>query len=102
MRLDVAGEVFADVVLVPHQPFEIEGEVLSKSCYDFFSRNGSGLIFAASRFAFSASTAGLVDSSTQSSRRSTVNGRMTRPNSERLYSHRNRSATDQMKEDRLV
>ncbi len=25
MRLDVAGEVFADVVLVPHQLFEIEG-----------------------------------------------------------------------------
>ena len=38
----------------------------------------------------------LVGSSTQSSRRSTVNGRITRPYSDCLYTPRSRSATDQM------
>ena len=42
------------------------------------------------------STSALVGSSTQSSRRSTVNGRITRPYSDCLYTPRSRSATDQM------
>ena len=42
------------------------------------------------------STSDLVGSSTQSSRRSTVNGRITRPYSDCLYTPRSRSATDQM------
>ena len=39
---------------------------------------------------------GFVASSTQSRRRSTVNGRITRPYSDCLYTPRNRSATDQI------
>jgi len=64
--------------------FKSSGEVLKKSWPDFLSRKGSGLSLAFSRSFFSARTAGLVASSTQSSRRSTVNGRMTLPYSDCL------------------
>src|SRR5690606_25011829 len=49
----------------------------------------------------STSIAALLGSSTQSSRRRTVNGRMTRPYSDCLQSPRSKSATDQMNEERF-
>ena len=63
----------------PISRFMSSGEVLQKLWPALRSRKGSGSSPWPSRRAFSSSTAALVGSSTQSSRRSTVNGRITLP-----------------------
>ncbi len=55
------------------------GDVLSKLCLALRSRKGSAFNFSFFLAACSAKTAALVGSSTQSSRRNTVKGRMTLP-----------------------
>jgi hypothetical protein len=85
-RLDVLAQVLADVVLVAHQLLQVERRRVVEVLPDFLSRNGSGFKPALSALedARSSSTATLVGSSTQSRRRSTVNGRMTLPYSDCL------------------
>ena len=73
-------------------------------CRDVFTKvspatcwsSGSRLRRVSGRSAMVSSTSALVGSSTQSRRRSTVKGRITRPYSDCLYTPRSRSATDQM------
>ena len=60
------------------------GDVFTNSWPEVLSKKGSGLSPAFSRRAFSASTAALLPASTQSRRRSTVNGKMTLPYSDCL------------------
>ena len=84
-RLHVGEQVFLDVVLVAHQLLHVERRRVVEQLARLLAA-GTALDSARafSRFSNSASTAGFVASSTQSSRRSTVNGRMTLPYSDCL------------------
>jgi len=76
-------------------------ETLSKSSPATRFTKESKAMPAACFAACSLSTAALVGARTQSRRRSMLKGRMTRPYSLRLKSPRRRSATDQMKAERV-
>lgn len=75
--------------------------MLSKKCPEM-RRKISGVRPAFSRASFSASTANLLDANTQSSCHNTVKGKITLPYSDCLKSPRSSSATDQMKDKRLL
>ena len=83
--LDVGEQVLPDVVLVAHQLLHVQRRrVVEAAARPCAAGTARGSARPSARFANSASTAALVASSTQSSRRSTVNGRMTLPYSDCL------------------
>ena len=79
---DICGEVGEQVVLVAHERLQVEGRRVDEAELGDTQQEGFGS--SGSMAAFSASTTTLVEASTQSSRRSTVKGRITRPYSDGL------------------